>query len=196
MDCGFRVIYGYTQSDEISLLFHPQEDGFGRKMRKYLSILAGEASAFFTRAFGDMGCFDARLSLLPTADLVVDYFRWRNEDAHRNALNAHCYWLLRKEGLSANEATQRLVGITTSEKNQLLFQRSLNFDQLPLWQKRGVGLYHGNREKHGMNPKTGKTTTTTRRCLEVNMHLPMKEEYSRFVRQLIELETTSTRSGS
>ena len=22
MDCGFRIVYGYTQSDEISLLFH------------------------------------------------------------------------------------------------------------------------------------------------------------------------------
>src|SRR2546427_7501244 len=31
MNCGFRVVYGYTQSDEISLLFHPfffqAEDG-------------------------------------------------------------------------------------------------------------------------------------------------------------------------
>jgi hypothetical protein len=29
MQCGFRVIYGYTQSDEISLLFHPDEQAFG-----------------------------------------------------------------------------------------------------------------------------------------------------------------------
>jgi tRNA(His) 5'-end guanylyltransferase len=47
MDCGFRVVYGYTQSDEISLLFHPDEDAFRRKLRKWLSILAGEASACF-----------------------------------------------------------------------------------------------------------------------------------------------------
>lgn len=25
MDCGFRIIYGYTQSDEISLLFHLED---------------------------------------------------------------------------------------------------------------------------------------------------------------------------
>src|SRR5262245_6677850 len=30
MDCGFRVVYGYTQSDEISLLFHRDENAFGR----------------------------------------------------------------------------------------------------------------------------------------------------------------------
>lgn len=40
MTYGFRVIYGYTESDEISLLFHPLEDTFGRKVRKYNSLLA------------------------------------------------------------------------------------------------------------------------------------------------------------
>jgi tRNA(His) 5'-end guanylyltransferase len=48
MNCGFRVIYGYTESDEISLLFHPEEDSFGRKVRKYNSVLAGVASAAFS----------------------------------------------------------------------------------------------------------------------------------------------------
>src|SRR5437870_13010026 len=46
--CGFTMIYGYTESDEISLLFGMQEDGFGRKLRKLISILAGEASATFS----------------------------------------------------------------------------------------------------------------------------------------------------
>lgn len=58
MDCGFRVVYGYTQSDEISLLFHPDEDGFRRKLRKWLSILAGEASACFSLTLCAVACFD------------------------------------------------------------------------------------------------------------------------------------------
>lgn len=48
MNCGFNVIYGYTESDEISLLFHPQENSFSRKFRKFNSVLAGEASAKFS----------------------------------------------------------------------------------------------------------------------------------------------------
>jgi len=48
MDRGFRIVYGYTQSDEISLLFHPDEAAFGRNLRKRLSVLAGESSACFT----------------------------------------------------------------------------------------------------------------------------------------------------
>ena len=45
MECGFKVVYAFTESDEISLLFAPDENAFGRKVRKYNSTLAGEASA-------------------------------------------------------------------------------------------------------------------------------------------------------
>ena len=86
--CGFNMVYGYTESDEISLLFGLDENSFGRKLRKLTSILAGEASAKFSLLLGAVGCFDCRISQLPSVDLVVDYFRWRNEDANRNALNA------------------------------------------------------------------------------------------------------------
>ena len=34
MDCGFRIVYGFTESDEISLLFHVNDNTFGRKVRK------------------------------------------------------------------------------------------------------------------------------------------------------------------
>ncbi len=77
MQCGFNVIYGYTQSDEISLLFHLEENSFGRKLRKLDSILAGEASAKFSTLLGDIGAFDCRISELPGEERVVDYFRWR-----------------------------------------------------------------------------------------------------------------------
>ena len=108
--CGFNMVYGYTESDEISLLFGLEEDGFGRKLRKLISILAGEASAKFSLSLGAVAAFDCRISQLPGLELVVDYFRWRSEDAHRNALNAHCYWLLRKQGKGVGEATGSTQG--------------------------------------------------------------------------------------
>ena len=95
MDCGFRVVYGFTESDEISLLFHKDEDTFGRKVRKFNSILAGTASAAFSLQLGQVAALDCRLVPLPNLERVQDYFLWRQEDAHRNALNAHCYWMLR-----------------------------------------------------------------------------------------------------
>ena len=42
--------------------------------------------------------FDCGIVPFPTLERVQDYFLWRQEDAHRNSLNAHCYWMLRKEG--------------------------------------------------------------------------------------------------
>ena len=76
MNCGFKVIYGYTESDEISLLFDLNIDLFSRKIRKYISILAGEASAKFTSLFNDIVAFDCRICQLPNERVVVDYFRW------------------------------------------------------------------------------------------------------------------------
>lgn len=100
MNCGFKVLYGYTESDEISLLFSPDNSAFANKVRKINTILAGEASGYFSLALGKAVCFDCRVVPLPNIELVKDYFLWRQEDANRNALNSWYYWTLRKEGLS------------------------------------------------------------------------------------------------
>lgn len=183
--CGFNMVYGYTESDEISLLFAPEESSFGRKLRKLISILAGEASAKFSLLLGALACFDCRISQLPSVELVVDYFRWRSEDAHRNALNAHCYWLLRKQGQSVGEATAALKGLSVSAKNELLFQHGSNFNDLPLWQRRGVGLYGEDYEKEAENPRTGQKVAARRKRIRQNLELPMKDEYSGYLRKLI-----------
>ncbi|MDR6570506.1 tRNA(His) guanylyltransferase Thg1 family protein [Chitinophaga ginsengisegetis] len=185
MSCGFKVIYGYTQSDEISLLFDFNESAFSRKYRKYISILAGEASAKFSTLLGDVAAFDCRICELPNEGLVVDYFRWRNEDAHRNALNAHCYWRLRQEGLTKPEATKRIEKLSTAEKNELLFSFGINFNDLPRWQKRGTGIYWLEIEKEGFDIKQQTTVTVRRKQLQRNMELPMKDDYSQFIKSII-----------
>ncbi len=186
MQTGFNVIYGYTESDEISLLFHISETAFSRKHRKYNSILAGEASAKFSVLLGDVAAFDCRLSALPNKQLVTDYFRWRNEDACRNSLNAHCYWQLRKDQHSAAEATKKIERMTTAEKNELLFSYQVNFNDLPSWQKRGIGFYWEIVDKEGFDPKQQQPVTVKRRQLQVTYELPMKEAYNDFVGNIIE----------
>ncbi len=181
MNYGFRVVYGYTESDEISLLFHPEETTFGREVRKYNSILAGVASATFSMKLGQEAIFDCRMVPLPTLERVQDYFLWRQEDAHRNSLNAHCYWMLRKQGKSVNEATKMLEGKSVAFKNELLFQNGINYDTLPSWQKRGIGVYWDTFEKQGFNPITGETETAERRALKTDYEIPLREEYASFV---------------
>jgi len=183
--CGFKIQYGYTESDEISLLFHPEDNAFGHKARKLLSVLAGEASAAFTSQLGQPASFDCRLCEFPDAQLVTDYFRWRQEDAHRNALNSHCYWMLRKQGKGKNEATAQVSGKSIAHKNELLFQNGINFNDLPAWQKRGVGLRWVKTKHTGYNPIKGVTETAQRNTLQVDYDLPLGEAYSDYLSKFI-----------
>ena len=185
MDCGFRIIYGYTQSDEISILSHKEDNTFGRKERKLLSILAAEASVKFSQCAGRAAIFDCRLVPLPSADYVVDYFRWRQEDSHRNSLNAHCYWLLRKEGMQPDEVQQQIAGLTIAEKNELLFSHGINYNELPLWQRRGVAMFFKDVEKEGFNSVSQKKTICIRRSLYLERKLPIGEEYARLIQSVI-----------
>lgn len=174
-DSGFNFIYGYTESDEISLLFSIEASDFGRKLRKLNSILAGEASAKFSLLYGDIGVFDCRISELPHKNNVVDYFRWRNEDASRNALNAWCYWTLRKEGQSKGQATKALNGLSVSLKNELLFKHGINYNDLPLWQKRGIGFCWEAFIRSGAE----------RRRIKVDMELPIGNSYGDYINNLL-----------
>jgi tRNA(His) 5'-end guanylyltransferase len=185
MSCGFRIPFGYTQSDEISLLFHKDESLFDRKLRKLISVLAGEASAAFSLRLGSVACFDCRVSQLPDESLVRDYFRWRQEDAHRNALSSHCYWTLRKQGASVKQATERLLRLSVSDKNELLFAHGINFGKLPNWQKRGIGILWEDYEKPAMNPKTGQAVKAIRRRLKVEYELPLRDDYTSFLERRI-----------
>lgn len=185
MSCGFAVLYGYTQSDEMSLLFRRDESAFGRKLRKYLSVLAGEASARFSLAFGAPAAFDCRISQLPRDEDVVDYFRWRHEDAHRNALNGHAYWLLRRQGLDDRSATRELEGVSVAARNELLFRHGINFNDVPAWQKRGIGTYWRDEPRDAVDPRTGAKTVSIRRHVVVDRELPMKDAYDAFVRAIV-----------
>jgi tRNA(His) guanylyltransferase len=181
---GFSVLFGYTQSDEISLLLRQDEALFGRKLRKLVSVLAGEASAKFSVTLGSVAAFDARISQLPDTATVVDYFRWRHEDAHRNALNGHSYWLLRRQGLDDHTATEQLKGVSVADRNEMLFRAGINFNDVPNWQKRGIGIEWENEEQFGLDPRTGIRVSSTRRRAVVRYDLPMKAEFDELVRAI------------
>ena len=144
-----------------------------------------EASAKFALLRGAHAAFDCRISQLPNAEPVVDYFRWRSAGAHRNALNGHCYWLLRKQGKSTIQTTTALLHLSVAQKNELLFQAGINFNDVPLWHKRGIGLYWETYEKPAYNPKTGEPVAAVRRRLQGDYQLPMKERYSDFIATLL-----------
>jgi tRNA(His) 5'-end guanylyltransferase len=181
-----QSIYAYTESDEISLLFPTDWSLFDREVEKIVSISAGIASATFTLGCQTPAHFDSRIWLGVNTSQVVDYFRWRQEDATRCALNGWCYWTLRKSGKTVAEATATLSGQSIAFKNELLFQHGTNFNELPAWQRRGVGLTWETFEKAGYDPVQGKEVHVTRRRIHVEENLPVKEEYAQYIQRLLE----------
>jgi tRNA(His) 5'-end guanylyltransferase len=83
------------------------------------------------------------------------------------------------------QATAALEGKTVADKNELLFQVGINFNELPLWQRRGTGLYWERYEREGYNPKRDQKVITTRRRVKVDWELAMGDEYGRFIEQLL-----------
>ncbi len=178
-------LYAYTESDEISVLLPRNWNLFDRELEKAVSISAGIASTALTLVFGTPVHFDSRAVLAAEDAQVVDYFRWRQADAARCALNGWCYWTLRQAGQGVARATAALAGKSVADKNELLFQHGINFNDLPLWQRRGTGLYWECYEREGYNPKLAQKVIATRRRIKVDQELPTGDEYATFVGRLM-----------
>jgi tRNA(His) 5'-end guanylyltransferase len=178
-------VYAYTESDEISVLFPRGWDLFDRELEKVVSLSASIAGATLSLAFGTSVQFDSRAIVAAEDEQVTDYFRWRQADAARCALNGWTYWTLRKQGQGVAQATAALQGKSVADKNELLFQAGVNFNDLPLWQRRGTGLYWERYERGGYNPKLDQKVVTTRRRIKLDQELPMGEEYADFISRLM-----------
>lgn len=179
------AVLAFTESDEISVLFKPEWDLFDRSVEKLVSISAGVASAAFTHACGEPAHFDSRIWLGTAIDDVVDYFSWRQADATRCALNGWCYWTLRSEGKTASQVTKALHGMSSGGKNELLFERGINFNDVPAWQRRGIGIWWESTLRDGYNPRTETTVPVLRRRLHIERELPIKDEFRQLVSTLI-----------
>ncbi|MCR6638562.1 MAG: hypothetical protein NVV82_06095 [Sporocytophaga sp.] len=53
-----------------------------------------------------------------------------------------------------------------AEKNELLFSYNINFNDLPLWQKRGIGFYWEELDKEGFNPKTNEQVISKKKTVK------------------------------
>ena len=94
------AILGYTQSDEISLVWYADntrtETCFGGKVAKMTSVMASMATAHFNEALPTqipekrgnkpLPVFDNRVWQVPTLAEAAHYFRWRQQDAIRNSV--------------------------------------------------------------------------------------------------------------
>jgi len=130
----------YVQSDEISVLIldYAQintEAWFDAQIQKMVSVGASFASVAFNRsiaaAYPDKAgaVFDARVFSLPLHE-VVNYFIWRQQDAVRNSIQSLA---------QANFSAREIHGVNCDALQEMLFsQRGINWNDIPLPQKRGT----------------------------------------------------------
>lgn len=133
---------GYTQSDEISLVWLADEPTsemfFSGKIQKMCSVLAGMAAAMFgkiamvewpERCAKAAPIFDCRVFQLPSRTEAANAFLWREQDATKNAISmaaGHYY------------SHKQLHKKTGPEKQEMLFQAGVNFNDYPSFFKRGT----------------------------------------------------------
>lgn len=133
-----NAIIGYTQSDEISLIWLPKDSSemfFDGKVFKLQSILAAIASVYFTKEFVLRGLgnkdayFDCRVWNVPTKVEAVNALVWREMDATRNSVA-----MAAQSVFSHNE----LHGKGSADMQEMLFQNGINWNDYPNFFKRGT----------------------------------------------------------
>ena len=78
-----------------------------------------------------------------------------------------------------------LEGMSVPDKNELLFTKGINYNDLPNWQKRGVGVSFQDVQKEGFNPMKQEQVFTVRRELTVNYDLPLGDDYRQYILKLL-----------
>ena len=138
---------GYTQSDEISLAWHStdvrSQVWFDGRIMKMTSQLAAQATMIFNRLvlerypqyYNRMPTFDARVWQVPNRTEAANMFVWREWDATKNSITmaaSHYYSHVELQGKSGEE------------KQEMLFNKGVNWNDYPTFFKRGTYLRRVN----------------------------------------------------
>lgn len=175
----YNAIFAYTQSDEISFLL-ADPNFFNRRVEKIDSIFASETASRFTLECKEPVAFDGRIITMPNPDMIYKYFRWRMEDANRNALNLWAYWTLRKVGKSAHQAGSLLKNAGAAVKNEILFKQGINYAKdIEAWTKRGIALRWDYYTKDSINLKTNERVVVWRKRMKMIRELPIRSNEQR-----------------
>jgi tRNA(His) 5'-end guanylyltransferase len=181
----FQADYGYTESDEISLLFRPSWNMYERRVEKIISLMASGATSTFVSKSGIKAQFDGRIVVIPSHASLVDYFRWRQEDANRNGLNTYAHWNLVKSGLTEGKASSELEHCNFKQKLNRMFDMKLDYFSVPSKFRYGVGFVWEHYVKEGFDPKKNEKVMTDRRRVSPVDPLVTGDDYGTFILNLI-----------
>jgi tRNA(His) 5'-end guanylyltransferase len=135
-----NALLGYTQSDEITLLWYSDDIKsqiwFDGKHSKMVSQAAALATLYFNKYCSiylpeyasKLPTFDARVWSVPNKEEAANVFVWREEDATRNSLSmAASHYYSHKELQNKN----------SRDMHDLLMKKGVNWNDYPHYFKRG-----------------------------------------------------------
>lgn len=126
----------YVQSDEINILLTnykklTTQSWFNNNLVKMCSVAAGLASSYFTCSASEylksIAAFDCRAFVLPKEE-VNNAFLFRQQDASRNAISMVARTLY---------SHKELNGKTCNQMQEMMYQKGMNFNDLPVNWRRG-----------------------------------------------------------
>ncbi len=132
---------GYTQSDEISLIFYSSDTRtqilFDGRIAKMTSILAAGCTVVFNELLPEFiprkhdapPIFDCRVWCVPTKEEAANVLVWRELDATRNSVQM---------AAQAHYSHKQLMNKNQGDLQELLFQKGINWNDYPAFFKRGT----------------------------------------------------------
>lgn len=139
-----QALFGYTQSDEISLVFYSDEFKsqiwFDGRIMKMCSVLASMASVKFNALMEDekfgpneefkskYPVFDCRVWNVPNKTEAANVILWRVQDAVRNSIQSAAQSVFSHKQLDKKSC---------SDLQEMLFQKGINWNDYPSSFKEG-----------------------------------------------------------
>jgi tRNA(His) guanylyltransferase len=123
-----HACFGYTQSDEISLVYKssvpPSEPLFGGKLHKLNSVLPSLAAAAFAKhllmentdyisLMQKLPHFDARVLNLPNESETANMIVWRSNDAAKNSISSAAHSIFSHNSLQ-NKNSEEMIDMMKS----------------------------------------------------------------------------------
>jgi len=113
---------GYTQSDEISILFadydtHETQAWFDYNVQKLCSVASSIASVKFSECFEKRAHFDCRVFNIPRSE-VANYFIWRQQDWMRNSVQ-----MLSRHYFSQRQLQHKIIPLI----HEMLHEKGINW---------------------------------------------------------------------
>lgn len=149
-----QALVGYTQSDEITLIWGPVEPPhtrmFSSKYQKQVSLLAASATGVFNRKLvkylpekeDSDPEFDCRVWSVPTLQDAIDALVWRENDAVKNSVSMLA---------SAHFSEKQVDRVSTRARKEMLLEKGVDWNDCPRWAKRGR-FYHRTELLREMTP--------------------------------------------